>query len=113
MRFFKACVLVAMVVLLPACASIFKTYNGPEVTRVIVQKETRKMWLMHNSQILETYDIELGFTPRGHKTTEGDGRTPEGNYIIDRRNPNSRFHLSLGISYPNACLLYTSPSPRD
>jgi murein L,D-transpeptidase YafK len=33
---------------------------------------------------------------------EGDGRTPEGAYRIDRRNPNSRFHLSLGISYPNA-----------
>ena len=38
----------------------------------------------------------------GHKYDEGDGRTPEGTYLIDRRNPNSKFHLSIGISYPNA-----------
>jgi murein L,D-transpeptidase YafK len=44
----------------------------------------------------------LGFAPDGHKVVEGDGKTPEGLYRIDRRNPNSRFHLSLGISYPNA-----------
>jgi hypothetical protein len=43
-----------------------------------------------------------GFAPEGHKQFEGDGKTPEGEYIIDRRNPNSRFHLSIGISYPNA-----------
>ena len=42
----------------------------------------------------------MGFAPRGHKFKEGDGRTPEGRYIIDRRNPNSSFHLSLGINYP-------------
>lgn len=102
MRIFRVLLLVVVAFGLTACASKFKTYNGPEVTRVIVKKEDRKMWLLHNSEVLKTYDIELGFAPRGHKTTEGDGKTPEGNYIIDRRNPNSRFHLSLGINYPNA-----------
>ncbi|MEM7723501.1 MAG: L,D-transpeptidase family protein, partial [Pseudomonadota bacterium] len=48
------------------------------------------------------YEIELGFAPEHHKQIEGDGRTPEGRYYIDRRNPNSAFYLSLGISYPNA-----------
>jgi len=80
----------------------FQTYKGPEVTRVIVQKSTRKMWLMHNKRVLRKYDVELGFAPRGHKQFEGDGRTPEGSYWINRRNPNSAFFLSLGISYPNA-----------
>ena len=47
------------------------------------------------------YNIHLGFAPEGHKQFEGDGKTPEGLYRIDRRNPNSDFHLSLGISYPN------------
>ncbi|MGX9356051.1 L,D-transpeptidase family protein [Roseobacteraceae bacterium S113] len=102
MRFFRVLMLVVVAFGLSACASKFKTYNGPEVTRVIVAKETRKMWLMHHTEVLKEYDIHLGFAPRGHKTTEGDGKTPEGNYIIDRRNPNSRFHLSLGIDYPNA-----------
>jgi hypothetical protein len=45
--------------------------------------------------------VELGFDPLGHKFQEGDGRTPEGEYIIDRRNPNSEFYLSIGIDYPN------------
>ena len=40
--------------------------------------------------------------PIGDKFYEGDGRTPEGTYFIDRRNPNSKYHLSIGISYPNA-----------
>ena len=51
--------------------------------------------------MLRTYPIGLGFAPMGHKRFEGDGRTPEGSYVIDRRNPDSKFHLSVGISYPN------------
>ena len=80
----------------------FKTYDGPPVTYIVVNKEARRMYLMHRSDILKSYDIDLGFAPIGNKFFEGDGRTPEGTYLIDRRNPNSKFHLSLGISYPNA-----------
>ena len=86
---------------LSACSSKFKTYGGPEVTRVLVFKGKRNMFLMHNDAVLKGYKFELGFAPEGHKLQEGDGRTPEGNYLIDRRNPNSNFHLSLGINYPN------------
>ncbi len=82
--------------------SKFKTYNGPEITRVIVFKEQRRMHLMHGDKALKSYDIHLGFAPVGHKQREGDGKTPEGLYRVDRRNPNSRFHLSLGIDYPRA-----------
>lgn len=82
--------------------SRFIEYDGPQVTRVIVNKTDRLMFLMHNDEVLETYEIELGFAPEGHKLEEGDGRTPEGEYIIDRRNPNSNYYLSIGISYPNA-----------
>lgn len=89
---------------LGACAppSKFKTYNGPEVTFIVVNKGARRMYLMHNDEVLKEYDFDLGFAPIGDKFYEGDGRTPEGLYYIDRRNPNSRFHLSIGISYPNA-----------
>jgi len=52
--------------------------------------------------ILRQYRIALGRDPIGHKQCEGDGRTPEGRYTIDRRNPKSKYHLSLHISYPNA-----------
>lgn len=85
----------------PTACSKFKTYNGPEVTQVVISKTDRKMYLLHHREVLEQYDVGLGFAPLGHKQFEGDGRTPEGAYLIDRRNPRSEFHLSLGISYPN------------
>ena len=67
-----------------------------------MHKSSRQMYLLHGSEVLRSYDIELGFAPEGDKQVEGDGRTPEGSYIIDRRNPNSAYYLSIGISYPNA-----------
>lgn len=89
-----------------ACAQQEKprllTYSGPEVTSVQVHKGARRMYLLHDDQVLKTYKIALGFAPVGHKQAEGDGKTPEGNYFIDRRNPESEYHLSLGLSYPNA-----------
>lgn len=90
----------ACAAVLSGCASKFRSYDGPEVTRVTVMKKSRRLYLFHNDQVLKAYDIGLGFAPVGDKVFEGDGRTPEGDYIIDRRNPNSRFHLSVGIDYP-------------
>lgn len=81
--------------------SKFKTYDGPPVTQVQIHKGERKMYLLSNSEVLREYKVDLGSNPDGHKQYEGDGRTPEGVYYIDRHNPNSRYHLSLGISYPN------------
>lgn len=81
------------------CAEV-GTYDGPEVTRVVVMKSQRRLYLMHHDKVVQTYDVGLGFTPEGHKMAEGDGRTPEGRYRVDRRNPKSRYHLSLGIDYP-------------
>ena len=101
MRIVPIFLLVLVSAVATGCSSKFKRYDGPEVTRIIVQKEARRMYLLHHGEVLETYDIDLGFTPSGDKQIEGDGKTPEGEYTIDRRNPNSAFHLSLGISYPN------------
>lgn len=84
------------------CGSKFQRYSGPEVTRVVVFKRQRRMLLLHRGQALKHYRIALGFAPTGDKKISGDGKTPEGHYLIDRRNPDSRFHLSLGINYPNA-----------
>lgn len=80
----------------------FRRYDGPEVTSIVVNKGARKMYLLHNQDILREYKVDLGFAPAGAKQVEGDGKTPEGTYLIDRRNPNSDFFLSLGISYPNS-----------
>lgn len=86
---------------LSGCASKFRSYNGPEVTQLRLYKAQRLLVLDGSEGVLRTYPIGLGFAPEGHKQFEGDGRTPEGSYVIDRRNPDSLFHLSIGISYPN------------
>lgn len=80
----------------------FQSYNGPEVTAVVVNKKARKMYLLHHDEVIREYKVDLGFAPVGAKSIEGDGKTPEGTYVINRRNPNSSYHLSVGISYPNS-----------
>lgn len=67
---------------------------------VLVYKGRRTMYLMHDGKVIRSYQVALGRNPFGHKNQEGDGRTPEGGYLIDWRNPNSDFHLSMHISYP-------------
>lgn len=82
--------------------SKMKSYSGPPVTQVVVKKGERKLYLISGKTPIKTYEIDLGNQPVGDKQFEGDGKTPEGLYFIDRFNPNSRYHLSVGISYPSA-----------
>nr|WP_321506672.1 L,D-transpeptidase family protein [uncultured Celeribacter sp.] len=101
-RYFLATGLSATMLTLAGCGRSLPRYTGPEVTRVVIYKGRRRMYLLHGTEILEEFKIGLGGNPIGPKQFEGDGKTPEGSYIIDRRNPKSSYHLSLGISYPNA-----------
>jgi murein L,D-transpeptidase YafK len=73
----------------------------PQADKILVEKSLRKMTLLCDGHVVRTYKIALGRKPKGHKIKEGDKRTPEGIYWIDSRNPKSRFHLALHISYPN------------
>lgn len=75
---------------------------APRADAVVVSKSKRTLVLQSGGRVLRSYKIHLGFAPEGTKVASGDGRTPEGQYYIDRRNPRSDFYLSLGISYPNA-----------
>lgn len=102
MRFLRIIIVVLAGFALTACSSKFRTYNGPTVTSIQVHKADRKMYLLHNDKVLESYDIKLGGQPVGAKQYEGDGKTPEGVYYISHKNPQSTYHLSLGISYPNS-----------
>lgn len=80
--------------------SRFKTYSGPPVTQIVVNKGKRRLYLLSGTTVLKAYDVGLGFAPVGTKHFEGDGKTPEGIYFVDRFNPKSRYHLSVGVSYP-------------
>ena len=77
----------------------------PAAEFLVVFKSKRKLGLYRSMDgkpvLLRSYDVDLGFSPNGDKNQVGDGRTPEGTYFINRRNENSAYHLSLGISYPD------------
>ncbi len=72
----------------------------PKADLVFVDKSERRMDLFSAGQIIRTYRIALGFNPIGHKQYEGDGRTPEGVYILDFRNEHSGFYRSIRVNYP-------------
>ena len=74
----------------------------PEADSVFVSKSKKQMSLYQNGKLIKTYIISIGDNEKGHKVQQGDDRTPEGLYIINDRNPNSRYYKNLGISYPNA-----------
>ena len=73
----------------------------PLADSVIVRKSARVLELLKNGQVLRSYKVALGLRPEGHKQFEGDFRTPEGKYLLTRRNPNSEYFLSIQVSYPN------------
>jgi murein L,D-transpeptidase YafK len=73
----------------------------PVADRVIVEKGARKLHLLIDGEPIRSFDIALGMYPDGDKLREGDQKTPEGTYMLDTRNPNSDFFLSIHISYPN------------
>jgi murein L,D-transpeptidase YafK len=85
----------------PAARAGYVQTLAPRANHIVVSKSNRVLALMQGATTLKRYRVHLGFAPEGHKLRSGDGRTPEGRYYIDRRNPRSDFYLSLGISYPN------------
>ena len=97
-----ALVLVAAwrIVTLPEPDRVLPPLAG-KIDLIEIAKSDRRMTGYRDGVALRSYDIALGFSPVGDKTRLGDGRTPEGRFRIDRRNPNSKFHLSLGLDYPH------------
>ncbi len=69
--------------------------------RILIEKGCRRMTLFCDGKPIKKFKVALGFDPEGKKTMEGDGKTPEGCYIIDYRVENSKFYRALHISYPN------------
>lgn len=72
-----------------------------ENPNILIKKKERKLQLFEGEELIKTYPISLGFAPEGDKEIEGDGKTPEGDFYIFGKNPESSFFLSLGVSYPN------------
>jgi murein L,D-transpeptidase YafK len=79
----------------------FVIQNYGSADKILIEKKERRLTLISKDKVLKTYKIALGGNPNGPKEREGDNKTPEGTYVIDSRNKDSRYHLSLHISYPN------------
>ena len=75
--------------------------TGLENPRLVVKKKERLLQIFDGERFVKAYEMVLGFAPGGDKEIEGDGKTPVGEFYVFTKNPNSKFHLSLGLSYPN------------
>jgi murein L,D-transpeptidase YafK len=76
--------------------------QAKKVDRIVVIKSKRTMALESDGHVLKTYKVALGTQPIGAKGRQGDHKTPEGDYFVDAKNPNSQFYMALHLSYPNA-----------
>ncbi len=92
-----------LLVLLVSSISTISTIASDHVAidSVLVKKSQRKMFLIQDNQIVKQYRISIGSNPKGPKEREGDGRTPEGRYILDFKKEDSSFYKAIHISYPN------------
>jgi murein L,D-transpeptidase YafK len=88
-----------LVLLVP---SVMQASEFPVADAVIIDKSARELHLLNNGEIFRTFRIALGISPTGDKKKEGDFKTPEGKYLLDMRNPNSDYFLSIHVSYPSA-----------
>ncbi len=80
--------------------SVCAAQQKADLVRVV--KSESRLYLVRDDEVFASYDVVFGANPTGHKEREGDERTPEGRYHLTYKNPNSAFHRSIHISYPNA-----------
>jgi len=112
---------ILLVVILSTVYNLYPEVKFPEnktISKILVKKSLRKMEVYSDEQLLKTYSISLSKVSIGDKKIEGDMKTPEGSYIINDKNPNSSYHLNLGISYPDSsdvqeAKLYGKPPGGD
>lgn len=77
-------------------------WADPSVELVRVLKSEHKLQLVSEGKVLREFKVALGSNPIGHKQQEGDGKTPEGIYILDYKKSDSAFYRAVHISYPNS-----------
>ncbi|HSM32214.1 MAG TPA: L,D-transpeptidase family protein [Woeseiaceae bacterium] len=99
------CTLVALVLgasVVPGGHGGARASDFPLADKVVVEKGKRKLHLLKGGVAFRSFDIALGIRPVGDKEKEGDFKTPEGNYLLDAKNPDSEYFLAIHVSYPNS-----------
>ncbi|MEM6771921.1 MAG: hypothetical protein AAF597_15170, partial [Bacteroidota bacterium] len=73
--------------------------------RVFKHEDQIEAWVKPDTAatyaLLKTFPVCRKSGELGPKRAQGDLQVPEGIYYVDRFNPNSNYHLSLGLNYPN------------
>ena len=95
------CALVSVASGLPGVQGSARASDFPVADKVLVEKADRKLHLLKGGVAIRSFDIALGIRPVGDKEREGDFKTPEGNYLLDARNPDSEYFLAIHVSYPD------------
>lgn len=72
---------------------------GP-INHILVDKSDRTLATYRDGQLVRAFRVALGSGGLAPKQHQGDGRVPEGSYLITFHNAESRYHRSLRISYP-------------
>lgn len=96
------CSQIALALLVALAPAAVQAAEFPVAEKVVIEKAARKLHLVQDGKTFRTFVIALGIIPIGHKTREGDFKTPEGTYLLDSRNQDSDYFLSIHVSYPNS-----------
>ena len=96
-----------VIVKIIAAAFAFLLYAGAvhseqTADMVLVEKSKSRLYLMREGKAFASFQVAFGSNPRGHKQQQGDGKTPEGRYMLDYKNAGSAYYKSIHISYPSA-----------
>lgn len=94
--------LMLVAVAVPGLGGDARASDFPIADKVVVEKANRKLHLLKGGVAIRSFDIALGIRPVGDKEKEGDFKTPEGNYLLDARNPDSEYFLAIHVSYPDS-----------
>jgi len=89
------------ILMLGILAGLSSSAHAEVADQVLVMKSDRTMKLLSHGAVIRTYKVALGGEPVGAKQQQGDHKTPEGEYVLDRRNPLSKYYKSLHVSYPS------------
>jgi murein L,D-transpeptidase YafK len=73
-----------------------------EVDEVQVYKTQHIMKMLYKDEVTKIYSVMLGRGGMSPKRKKGDKLVPEGEYILDYKNPYSKFYRSIHLTYPNA-----------
>jgi murein L,D-transpeptidase YafK len=94
-------ILSGVYIFVPAQKEKPKSLSEVKNPRLVVRKKERLLQIFEDGELIKTYKVALGRAPQGDKEIEGDGKTPEGEFYVFTKNDQSKFYLSLGLSYPN------------